>query len=45
MPQFFETPMGRKFLQSDVPKMLRLMERLAIAIEQFVDIMEEEDET
>jgi hypothetical protein len=43
-PRFFETPLGRKFFQSDVPKMLTLMERLTVAIERFVDIMEEEDE-
>ncbi len=44
-PQFFETALGRKFFQSDVPKMVRLMERIAIAMELLVGDLEEEDET
>jgi len=43
-PQFFETAIGRKFFQSDVPKMIRLMERIAIAMENLVGDLEEEDE-
>jgi hypothetical protein len=44
-PRFFETPLGRKFFQSDVPKMLTLMERIAKALENLVGELEEEDET
>ncbi len=43
-PQFFETALGRKFFQSDVPKMVRLMERIAEALESLVGDFEEEDE-
>jgi hypothetical protein len=32
-PQFFETLMGRKFFEADVPRALRALERLAAAIE------------
>ncbi len=44
-PEFFQTPIGRKFFQGDVPKMIRLMERIAIALENLVGDLEEEDET
>jgi hypothetical protein len=44
-PEFFQTAMGRKFFQSDVPKMLTLMERIAKALENLVGELEEEDET
>ncbi len=44
-PEFFQTAMGRKFFQSDVPRMITLMERIAIAMENLVGDLEEEDET
>ncbi len=44
-PQFFETSIGRKFYQSDVPKMVKLMERIAEALENLVGDLEEDDET
>jgi hypothetical protein len=44
-PEFFQTIMGRKFFQSDVPRMLTLMERIAKALENLVGELEEEDET
>jgi hypothetical protein len=44
-PDFFQTAMGRKFFQGDVPRMLSLMERIAKALENLVGELEEEDET
>jgi hypothetical protein len=43
-PDFFQTAMGRKFFQADVPKMITLMERIAKALENLVGDLEEEDE-
>jgi hypothetical protein len=44
-PEFFQTHMGRKFFQSDVPKMVILLERIAKALEDLAGDLEEEDET
>ena len=43
-PDFFQTAMGRKFFQSDVPRMLTLMERIAKALEDLVGDLEEDSE-
>lgn len=39
-PEFFQTAMGRKFYESDFPKMIKAIERLATAIEKANDIAE-----
>jgi len=43
-PEFFQTPIGRKFFMADVPRMITLMERIAKALENLVGELEEEDE-
>jgi len=32
-PQFFQTPMGRRFYESDVPRIASALERIAKAME------------
>jgi hypothetical protein len=44
-PEFFQTPIGRKFFSADVPKMITLLERIAKALENLVGELEEDDET
>jgi hypothetical protein len=34
MPQFHETPMGLKFFQVDLPRLLTVLERIADALEK-----------
>lgn len=33
-PQFFETRMGRKFYEADVPKLIKVLERIADALDR-----------
>lgn len=33
MAQFFETGMGRKYYESDFPKMVKALDRIAVALE------------
>ena len=38
MPEFHETPMGRKFFQGDFPEMVRQLERIANYMEKTIDV-------
>lgn len=33
-PKFFQTMMGKKFYEADVPRLVRVLERIAKALEQ-----------
>ena len=39
-PEFFQTIMGRKFYEADVPRALRALERIADALERFAEVAE-----
>lgn len=39
-PEFFQTVMGRKFYEADVPRALKALERIADALERIVDVAE-----
>ena len=39
-PEFFQTIMGKKFYEADVPRALRALERIADALERCVDVAE-----
>ncbi len=32
--EFFQTPMGRKYYQVDLPKIIDVLERIAVSLEQ-----------
>ncbi len=32
--EFFQTPMGRKYYQVDLPKIIEVLERIAVSLEQ-----------
>ena len=36
-PEFFQTGMGRKFYDGDVPRLLKALERIATALERIAD--------
>ena len=42
MSAFYETPMGRKFFESQVPKMIKALERIADALEKSNELKEKE---
>jgi len=41
MPQLHETPMGRKFFESDIPKISKALTRIADALEKIANSKEE----
>ena len=40
MSEFYQTLMGRKFYDADVPRIVKALERIATALENQVDIEE-----
>lgn len=42
-PEFFQTGMGRKFYESDVPRSAEALERIAKALERIAAKMEADD--
>lgn len=44
MVSFFQTVMGKKFYEADVPRFLRTLERIAVALEKIAEKGEKKDE-
>lgn len=44
-PQFFQTGMGRKFYDSQLPRLIDALERIAAAIEKISDPKPPEDKS
>lgn len=40
MPEFFQTLMGRKFYEADVPRIIRTLEKIAAELERANNIAE-----
>ena len=34
-PEFFQTMMGRKFYEADVPRLIKALEKIAVELEKF----------
>jgi len=41
-PGFFQTAMGRTFYEANVPRMVRALERIAVALEKILESRKEE---
>lgn len=44
MPAFHETVMGKRFFESQLPKVIKALERIADALEKQIEIKKEEKE-